>query len=264
MRTLFLGDLEAQYKICRNELEMQVGPTLDEVIQLGNLISVARAAKDKKESGRNETVLAFWDKFNVTKKTRLMGDNEMAALNFPTEWTNNASNTFLREGWLTETPTIFTATHHMGRLVTHGGLTWGEWVAIDRPPTAEKAAEALNAKYAQTLYQGSCWKIDSRPNGAANPIWADPILETYASWVLTEEHCPFDQIHGGESLNTVRGRAAASYETSQLFYIDGVSYRKFGSLAIINEAVFRGIDLSLTPRTLPSLPKDKAFYIEIT
>lgn len=264
MRTLFLGDLEAQYKICRGELELQVIPTVDVVYQLGNLISVARAAKDKKDLGRNETVLTFWDRIEGPEKVRLMGANEMMALNFPDEWTNNTSNSFLRDGWLSQDPTMLTASVDKQRLLSHGGLTHGEWVNIGRPETAAEAAELLNEKYRQTLYQGKCWKLDRKPNGAASPIWADPILETYSSWILAEEPCPFDQIHGGESLNTVRGRSAAAYETSPIYYTDSTSYRKFGSIVTIKGAVFRGVDLSLTPRTLNVLPEDKSFYLEVS
>lgn len=261
VRTLFLGDLEAQYKICRQELEQQLLPTVDKIYSLGNLISCSTKASDRKDLGRNEIVLTFWDKISV-EKVRLIGPNEILALNFPKEWTNNASNAFLRTGWLSEKPTMLAAATDKGRLLTHGGLTYGLWVQLGRPETAEEAAKLINERYLQTLNQGSCFKLDRVPSLEANPIWADPVLELYPSWVLAPEPCPFDQVHGGKSLNTLYGRAAASYETHPISYMDSLSYRKFGSLAVIKGAVFRAIDLDLSHGIIASIPKDKAFYLE--
>ena len=261
MRTLFLGDLEAQYKICRQELEQQLLPEVDCVISLGNLISCSRAAKDRKDLGRNEVVLTFWDRIELPK-VRLAGPNEIMALNFPKEWTNNASNTVLRDSWLSEEPTMVAAAVEKGRLLTHGGLTYGEWLNLGRPQTAVEAAELINEKYLRTLNQGPCFKTDGTPSIQANPLWADPVLELYPSWVMAPEPCPFDQVHGGESLNTVLGRAAASYETHPLSYVDSLSYRKFGSLTVIQGSVFRAIDLDLPPTLVNGVPSDRAFYIE--
>lgn len=261
MRTLILGDIEAQYKICRQELDLDILPEVDQVISLGNLISCTQAAKDKKELGRNEITLTFWDKIALPK-IRLMGSYEIMALNFPDKWTNNTSNTYLREGWLTDEGTYLTAYADKGRLLTHAGLTYGEWVAIGRPKTAEEAAAKLNEKYFQTLNQGPCFRLDGRPNFAANPIWADPVLELYPSWIMAPEACPFDQIHGGESLNSGRGRAAAGHPSHPLHYTDASSYRKFGSLSEIKGAIFRGIDLELPARLIPSIPGHRAFYVE--
>lgn len=263
MKTLFLGDLEAQYKICRQELEHRLVPTVDRIVSLGNLTSCSAAAKDRQDLGRNELVLTFWDKLEASK-VRLIGPNEIMALNFPSEWTNNKSNTFLRDGWLTETPSILTATEDKGRLVTHGGLTYGEWLAIGAPETAREAAEALNDKYRHTLAQGDCFKLTQVPAMDANPIWADPVLELYPSWIMAPEPCPFDQVHGGESLNSERGREAAAHAAHPLAYLDSLSYRKFGSLAMVKGAVFRAIDLGLPGKLLTTVPADKAFYVEAT
>lgn len=261
MKTLFLGALEAQYKLCRQELEQQLLPSVDLTISLGNLISCSKAAKDRKDLGRNESSLLFWEKL-AGDKTRLMGANEIMALNFPEEWTNNASNTLIRDAWLSAEPSALVATVDKGRLVTPAGLTYGEWLAIGSPGDPEEAAGRLNEKYRHTLMQGACFRLDRRPAISANPIWADPLLELYPSWVLAPEACPFDQVHGSESLNRLRGRSATSYESSVLAYMDKVSYRKFGSLAVVKEAVFRAIDLDLSTRLLQYLPNDKAFYVE--
>ena len=262
-RTLFIGDLEAQYRICRNELELSLLPAVSDVISLGNLVSCSDLAADDVELGRNEAVLTFWDRISIPK-TRLIGRNEIAALNFPRQWTNNLSNNFLRDGWLSEEPTFVVATVNKGRLVTSAGLTHGLWQEIGRPETAEEAAKILNEMYFQTMYQGPSFLIEGKPNLSANPIWADAVLELYPSWILAEDKCPFDQIHGADSLNSKRARAMIAEEDHPLHYVDKVSFRKFGSLAHINGASFRGIDLDLVPMSLTSLPADKAFYIEET
>lgn len=260
-KTLFLGDFEAQHKIWKADLE-PVLSSVDAVVQLGNLISCSREARDKREFGRNEAILKLWASLPQESRLRLIGPYEVAALNFPDKWTNNTSNGILRDGWLTTEPELYVAAVDKGRLVTHGGLTYGEWLSIGKPQEADEAAARLQEKYSRTLMQGDCYLLSGKPNGAANPIWADPVLELYASWVLAPEACPFDQIHGGASLNTVRAREAHSSTLSPLAFLDAVSYRKFGSIAEIKETVFRAIDLDLKSETLTRLPADKSFYVE--
>lgn len=260
-RTLFLGDLEAQHKIWLANVE-PLFPELDAVVQLGNLVSCSREAKDKQDFGRNEAVLSQWEKIPPKRRLRLAGPHELAALNFPGKWTNSNSNRMLRDSWLTAEPTMYVAAVDKSRLLTHGGLTYGEWLSLGRPATAEEASALLQEKYAQTLVQGDSYLLTGVPNLAANPIWADPVLELYASWVLAPEPCPFDQIHGGPSLNTVRGREARQSLHSPVHYADSVSCRKFGSLTEIKGALFRGVDLDLKTETLTSLPADKCFYLE--
>lgn len=269
VKNLFLGSIEGQFKICRTNLTIQVLPKLDKIVCLGNLIACTKESRDTKNGGRNELVLTFWDKINKNplqekfiQKVRLIGRNEMVALNQPNSWTNNASNNFLRDGWLSPAAPWVVAAVDKGRLITHGGLTFGEWKSIGSPDNAQDAADLLNEKYANTLEQGRCFALDGKPFFDASPIWADPVLELYPSWVTASEACPFDQIHGFESLNTDRGRSAVAHPSHPLFYVDSISYRKFGSITSINDTQFRGIDLQLPRKTIPSVPADKAFYVE--
>lgn len=262
MKTLFIGTLEGQYKILRDDIGAKIIPDVDSVVSLGNLITCSPNERSRDGVGRNEIVLDYWENSISKPKIRLIGSNEIAALNFPSEWTSSLGNRFLREGWLSPNPTFFTAIESMGRLVTHAGLTYGEWVEIGKPKTAEVAAELLNEKYAKTLKQGDSYKITGIPNMNASPIWADSILELYPSWILAPEPCPFDQIYGSESINTVSGRESVSNRENLLFYIDKISYRKFGSLVGIKGAVFRGICPELPMKQISSLPKEKAFYVE--
>jgi hypothetical protein len=150
------------------------------------------------------------------------------------------------------------------RLVTHGGLTHGEWIRIGKPKSAAEAADRLQEKYENTLYQGECFLLNKKPSAFANPIWADAVLEVYPSWILAHEECPFDQIHGGESLNRSRGRQAFSSDTSIVSYCDDVRYRKFGSIATINNAIFLAIDMDLPAVTQTEIPQGKAVYSEVS
>lgn len=260
-RTLFVGDLEAQHKVWQQDLDPLI-TEVDAVVQMGNLISCTVDAKDKKDYGRNEAVLTLWEKVAPEKRLKLIGANEIAALNFPDEWTNSKSNLILRNSWLSREPNWYVALVDKNRLVTHAGLTHGEWVALGRPQTAVETAELLQEKYENTLNQGPTYRLTGRPNFSANPIWADPILELYPSWIGTDDVCPFDQIHGAASLNNERGRAAIANEDNLLHYLDTVNYRPFGSISTIKGATFRAMDCDLVSDTLPTLPKDKSFYVE--
>lgn len=261
-RTLFLGDLQAQYKIWKEDV-LDVLPTVDSTIQLGNMVSISRFARDSKKYGRNEAILKLWsDEASRRDMTWLIGRNEIAVLNSPDSWTNSSSNAILRDAWLAPEALAKVAVVEKGRLVTHGGLTHGEWVNIGRPSTAEEAAARLQEKYANTLYQGECFALDRVPNPAANPLWADPVIELYPSWLMTKEPCPFDQVHGAETLNGYRGREAVSSKVSILHYIEAINYRKFGSVATVHGAIFTGVNPGLPTETVPSIPQGKAFYVE--
>ena len=237
-KTLFLGDLEAQYKAWNKDIQ-EIAESVDLVVQLGNLTSLSDEARDQEEYGRNEAILRLWDSLALKTKTlALIGKNELAALNYPDQWTNKKSNTILRDSWLATSPSRKVALAINDRLVTHGGLTYGEWISIGKPDSALVAANRLQEKYENTLYQGESFFLTKKPNGSANPIWADPVLEVYPSWILAPEECPFDQIHGGESLNRTRGRQAFANDSTLVRYVDNVLYKKFGSVVTINNAIF--------------------------
>lgn len=266
MKTLFFGDLKGQFRIFKNGL-FPAMLEVDKIVCMGNLVNCHEDFADKEEIGRNNAILNYWEKVVERVDTvRLMGAHEVMALNFPGKWTNSESTDFLRDNWLGNTPKWFTATEDNGRLVSCGGLTHGEWVSIGRPETAAEAAEKLNEKYEKTLKQGRCLVLDGKPNLAANPIWADSLVEFYPSWIYSGETCPFDQIHTGKSLNTEIGRMIAADEFNPLFFVDYKSYHKFGSVVEVNDAMFRCIDFDLTLNpvdpVLSNLPKGRVFYVE--
>jgi hypothetical protein len=263
-RTIFVPDLEAQYKIWKGSVAPACNKA-DEVFQLGNLIGCYPEAKDRKNEGYNSALLKLAGLFRSTQESwvQLIGPNEIAALNNPDEWTNQTSRKILRDGWLGRDPFFQVAGVSKTRLVTHGGLTYGEWVSIGKPDTAEEAASRLNDKYQRSLYQGPSVALGNFINYSANPIWCDPKLELYGSWLTAQEECPFGQVHAG-SLNNDHGRALIADESQPLHYLDSSFFRNWGSLAQVHGANFFGIDLNLPKRKLDSIPRPNELYIEVS
>lgn len=267
-KTLFLPPIEGQHLIWKNSYAPIAGK-VDEIVQLGNLVGCSDRMKDNSYNGPNAAVLSYialW-KSTYSNWTQVVGPNEIMALNFPDEWTNIESNRLLRRRWLTDHKknwsAFLTAGVNKGRLVTHGGLTHGEWVKIGKPKTAEEAAERLNDKYCGTLYQGKCFKLNKRPNFSANPIFADPVMEVYPSWITAEEDTPFDQVHSGGGLNTIQGRLALNEKYSLLLHVDNVRYFSFGSLVEITGHTFLSIAPDITKdKIIRKLPEPWNVYIE--
>lgn len=261
-KTLILPSLNGQYKIWKDKLVLEANKA-DEVYQLGNLVSVNEELKDKEIKGPNRAILGFIDLYKSTTQNwhQLIGPNEITALNFPSEWTNKYSIRFLKQWWFDQD--FFKVAYvSKNRLVTHGGLTYGEWVNIGRPDNAHIAAVLLNEKYSKTLYQGKCFKLGNGPNYAANPIWADPYIELYNSWLTTEESCPFNQLHGSGALNQKFAREMINSSLTPLHFLNSVSFRKWGSIAQIKDSFFTAVDLNLREKLLNSFPKGKSVLLE--
>lgn len=266
-RTLFVSDLHGQHKVWKNTITKAANDS-DKIIQMGNLIGCNDFVKDYDTRGANQAILTYARIWNATddQSIQLAGPNEIIALNAPNEWTNSESDKALRDAWFPEEPPMVTAHADNGRLVTHGGLTYGEWVEIGRPDTAEEAAHRLNEKYARTLYQGESLTLGHMPNFAANPIFADPIIETYGSWLTTPEECPFPQIHAEKSLIRKEARALLTETGVPTLhaYIQNPSYRSFGSICNIRNQVFIGVDLDLEGKVINRLTRPKNLYVERT
>lgn len=262
-KTIFLSGVHGQYKLWKSEIAKACN-SADEVIQLGNIIGCNDFVKDHPTRGANEAILKFLILYKTTQNhwTQIVGTNEIAALNFPEEWTNAESRQILRKAWLSNKPTFFTAAVNKNRLVTHGGLTYGEWLAIDMPQTAAEAAQRLNDKYQGTIYQGECFKVGKAPNFAANPIWADAIMEFYPSWLTAPVPMPFDQVHGASSLNNIEARALISEKTSPLHYFDKVRFKSYGSVVTIKGMEVTAIDLELPGKLITTIPQPQTLYIE--
>lgn len=262
-RTLFIPGLYGQHLIWRNEVK-PVCDRVDSIISFGNLIGCDEEASDGTARGRNQAVLSFVSAFRTYFEnwTQLVGPNEIAALNNPGVWTNDVSNDHLRNGWLASDGVFHVASANDSRLQSNGGLTYGEWVAIGRPKDAQTAAQRLNEKYRQTLYQGPCQALGDSPNFSANPIWADPISETYPSWITAPEPCPFDQVHSSIDLNNRLGRRLVRSEDSLLSYLDRVNYRTFGSNTVIKGAKFQAVYLPIQGKTVKRIPPGRSLLIQ--
>jgi hypothetical protein len=234
-KTFFMPSLEGQFKLWKNELST-INPKVDEIIQLGNIIGCSPLTKDKETRGPNEALLNFIGLWRSTYSnwTQIIGPNEILALNFPDEWTNMTSNRILRKRWLEgELGRFQVASVSKGRLVTHGGLTYGLWCELGRPTDVHEVARLLNERYAGSLYQGPCYRLGNGPNFAANPIFAHPYRELYPSWITSQEPMPFKQIHGSLGLNSVDGRAALQDSFTSLEYLEKVSYTFYGSVVTV-------------------------------
>lgn len=265
-KSLFLPPLEGQYLLWKHDFT-QLCPRVDEVVHPGNLIGCTEKAKDKGNLGPNLAVLnlvSLW-RASYPAWTQLVGPNEIMALNFPGEWTNDESTRALRQAWLpggSENPWL-TAAENKGRLVTHGGLTHGEWRSLGSPTTAQEAARLLNEKYAHTLYQGPSFSINGRPSYSANPIFADPLREVYPSWIGADEPCPFGQIHAGNGLNTKDGRQGLNAPLSPLNFLESVRYTPFGAVVSIQGTLFTSLTADLPQDTMVRrLPEPWQVYIE--
>lgn len=264
-KTLFLTGLNGQYKVWKKD-GSRASNKVNEIFQMGNLIGCNPIVADKKDFGANEALLKFILLYRATQPewVQLVGSNEIAALNNPEEWTNQTSRKILRDSWLGSNPNMVVAAVSKNRLVTHGGLTYGEWKNIGSPTSVFEAADRLNEKYLGTLFQGPAFKLGYAPNYSANPIWSDPLMETYPSWITSEEQMPFDQIHGANNLNSERGRLLLGNPENPLYYIDKTRFRKWGSIVEVKNMFFTAVELDFPVELISSVPEGKSFYIEKT
>lgn len=262
-KRLFIAELEAQFMIWRKVI-VHEATKVDEVFQLGNILSISENMKDGEKYGPNESILNFVDLYSGTHDgwKQIIGPNEITILNQPGRWTNDRTDHKLRSKYFSEDPFFKIAEVSGSRLVSHGGLTHGEWISLGRPETASEAAKLLNEKYARSLYMGESYLITGKPNFSANPVFADPLLETYPSWIGSEDSCPFPQMHAGRSLNSRVGRAMVASDFGILRFIDKVSYRRTGSYALINGAIFGNVSLNLPGSRAEKLPEGSSLLVE--
>lgn len=268
LKTLFLPPVLGQYLLWRDHMQ-PVAEKVDEVIQMGNLVGLSDRMRDASEIrfGPNGATISLIDKFLETFEgwTSLIGPNEVVAMNLPDSWTNPITNKAIRDRWLlSDAPNHFlTATVNKGRLVTHGGLTHGEWISIGRPDSVKEAAALLNEKYDGALHPGPCFAFEGVPNFAANPIFADPLRETLPSWITTRDEIPFSQVHSASGLNTIEGREAFADTYSNLGYVDDVRHANFGSIVTVRDARFFSIVLDIPKdKVLKKIPEPWHLYVE--
>lgn len=262
--TLFLPDLVGQVKfwVAIGAKEAQKA---SRIIQLGNFLSVYTETSDLGKVAYNtrlNRVLSFYRK-TADEWLQVAGPNEILVLNSPEKWTRDQVDADVRRMWFQYDTPVNMHTSHVdkGRLVTHGGLTYGEWMSLGSPETAEDASRLLNEKYDKTLFQGECLALGNAPNFSANPIFANPVLETYPSWITAPVSCPFGQVHAGENMNTGYGRELRGTLSPYLGYAS-YSLRKFGSIANIRGQLFWGLFLGLPAYPVSRIP-GKSLLLEV-
>lgn len=267
MRTLFIAELRGNPKLWKNVVA-QEAQSADRIVQLGNLLSHYTTRSDGEVNGPNLELMRLVSAYRYTQDDwlQLAGPNELMALNSPGVFTNEITDRLLREAWFRTSanpePWLQIAAVEKGRLLTHGGLTHGLWKEIGSPATADEAAAALEDRYRNTLYQGDGFSLGHAPNYSANPIWADPLMETYPSWITAEENCPFGQIHGSTNLNTTRGNLLRGEEGSPLRWLERILLKPYGSIVSIGSAQFIGLYLGLPLEKVRWLPEGVSLYME--
>lgn len=242
---MILPNLYAQYSIWKQNLLPECKRS-DVVISTGNLIALNEAIEEEDKKRANEvTVASVLAYANYERWVQLLGPNEAIALNNPTEWTTVSTVRTIREAWYDKKIWKVSAVMY-DQLVTQGGLTYGEWIDLDRPQTAREASDRLNEKYECVNYFGPCYWLNNRPNFAANPIFADPYYEFYNSWIMAPEDCPFDQVHTSGSLSTFLGRQALDpHNLSPISMVTSVQYKRYGTETYIGRQRIIGSDFYL-------------------
>lgn len=265
-RLLFVPGLQGQFGV----FERRVLPLVREVegsVFLGGMLRLAPFLEVGGSVGDDfryvspvvENALLFnglWagSRYSSFPFVCLMGSTEMLYLNMGKDLADkylrdtSSGVNFVREGWLSDEKRsdsafrFYVAVEVDGRLVTHAGFSYGEWVNLGRPQSAREAAYALNAKYFGTLYQGQCLRLGDGVRFDADPIMAHSVAEVYSSWAAASEVCPFPQVHGSSSMRDALAYEAMSTFMHPMFYEGGVSLEPWGTLTNIRGALFFAVD----------------------
>lgn len=266
MQTLFVPGLAGQVEVYKRRFlplmrESDAIITLGGMLRLAPFLELGVNADDEHKylspTVENAKLLQYlWGgaRYSTMPFVNLMGATEMLYLNMgkadADKWLKDTTEgvNFVREGWLTDekrNPAAFryyTAVELDGRLVTHAGLSYGEWVNIGRPQTARQAAYALNMKYLGTLYQPPCYRSGFGINYAASPIMGHSLAEVYSSWMSTVEQCPFPQIHGSLTMRDPSGHEIASTNYHPLYFAEKMNYHRWGTSITLNGTSFYAVD----------------------
>lgn len=213
--TYVIGDIGGQLDIFEQSLrsvgvntETMTIPEGVTVVQLGDVIRMHDSPRLD-----NISVLALVNELRVNNPGRyhqLWGNHEYGALHFHlpgTHWkvedTHRAALTSAMQEWLYAGCTEL-AVAVGDTLITHAGLTHGYWQEIGSPQTATEAAAALNSRSASLLStkaRAPYGYILNRYTAEldTNILWAEAAMETYPSWLVTDDEMPFNQVHGHDT-----------------------------------------------------------------
>lgn len=265
LRIIYLPSIEGQMKLWHTVMENEAAAS-DEVYQFGNIIGLNDFAKDSSRAQRGnnmEALVAIASRIDLSRWNQLIGPNEIVALNDPDRWLNQNSRSILRSFWMNPDSKFRVAFAVRGRLITHGGLTYGEWLSLGKPDSAAKTAKLLNEKYRGKLQLSECFNTGHGVNFAADPVFAHPSRELYPSWLAFREALPFDQVTGGGSLNNPEGRALEDGDDSIYRNADKIRYMRYGSKIEINGQRILSLGLELPyDREVTSLSDDRQILVE--
>lgn len=242
--TMYIPGLYGQSRVWRQNI-IPLSDNVEKLVSFGSIVGLSDWAKGNKYTGYNVKTVMSVEGFAYTSQrfTQLIGPTDILALCFPGRYVSDSVLDILFRWWLQLDSRVHTAAvSDDGRLLTHGGLTYGQWLDIEKPQTAHEAAERLNDKYDGVLFPGESYRLSGRVNMHADPIFADPYREFYASW-LGQPSCPFDQIHASGDFNTPVGRRWLTSEYSCLNTLSEVRYTAYGSVVRMGEAQMTAVDL---------------------
>lgn len=255
-KELILPSLNGQYRLWKAQLRRRA-EMADRVIQLGNLIGVQPEAIDPMfknktvYSGNNGLIFGIVKFFSTTHDgwEQLMGTNEIAAIFSPDVYLcSEKAMEVLAENWFDPEGCLKVASVVDGKLATHRGLTHLEWIDIGRPDDAETAAARLNEKWKGAEEFGDCFLNSGIPNHGADPMWADLFYETYSSWVVAPESCPFPQVHSAAGMHTEAGRMFLNDKSTFVQFLDkkSVKITRWGSSVSIKGQDFISVNTKET------------------
>jgi hypothetical protein len=190
---MIIGDVGG----CADQLSAAIEPVLEDddtvVIQVGDLID-----RGPDTAGVLATVRERLER-TPHRWIQLVGNHELQYLGGGRFWADPiaaADAELLRSWWLRERVRIATAVRTAAGedlLVTHAGLTHDAWCTIGEPATAATAADLLNTRPDELIWDTS------------GPLWAEA-GQVYGSWLGAPVAVPFGQVHGHSSIVDFRRR----------------------------------------------------------
>lgn len=213
--TFVIGDIGGQLDIFEQSLrsvgvntETMTIPEGVTVVQLGDVIRMHDSPHLD-----NLSVLALVNglrRNNPGRYIQLWGNHEYGALHFHlpgTHWKvedrHRHALTSAMQDWLAAGRTDV-AVAVGDTLITHAGLTHGYWRSIGAPGNAADAADALNSlsrELISTKARAPYGYILNRYTAEldTNVLWAEAAMETYPSWLVSDDEMPFNQVHGHDT-----------------------------------------------------------------
>jgi hypothetical protein len=163
------------------------------VVQVGDLVD-----RGPDSSG----VLAFVaERLAPARWVQLIGNHESQYLGGDPFWPEPLAEpdaALLRNWWLRDRIQVAAALRTAEGeefLLTHAALTVDAWHELGAPVTAGTAADLLNTRPAELLW-------DDR-----GPLWAEAGPDVYESWLRAPQPPPFSQLHGHSTIVDFRRRA---------------------------------------------------------